>query len=60
VHHDPEVTKELEKRENPDRVYGLRKTRNIELLLYDIAAQRPNLELIVTRIKQTRHQDPDP
>ncbi|KAI0449454.1 hypothetical protein F5B21DRAFT_509141 [Xylaria acuta] len=41
VHHDPEVTKELGKRENPDRVYGLRKTRNIELLLYDIATQRP-------------------
>ncbi|KAI0594917.1 hypothetical protein F4775DRAFT_571898 [Biscogniauxia sp. FL1348] len=40
VRHDPEVTKELGRRENPDRVYGLRKTRNIELLLYDIAAQR--------------------
>lgn len=41
MHHDPEITKELGKRENPDRVYGLRKTRNIELLLYGIAAQRP-------------------
>lgn len=38
VHHGPEVAKELGKRECPDRVYGLRKTRNIELLLYDIAA----------------------
>ncbi|KAK0612267.1 hypothetical protein B0T14DRAFT_531878 [Immersiella caudata] len=36
VHHDPVITKELRKRESPDRVYGLRKTRNIELLLYDI------------------------
>ncbi|KAK0743081.1 hypothetical protein B0T18DRAFT_330457 [Schizothecium vesticola] len=38
VHHDPEITEELAKREIPDRVYGLRKTRNIELLLYDITS----------------------
>ncbi|KAI9148924.1 mannitol 1-phosphate dehydrogenase [Paramyrothecium foliicola] len=36
VHHDPEITKDIGNRERPDRVYGLRETRNIELLLYDI------------------------
>ncbi|KAL7786380.1 hypothetical protein V8C37DRAFT_405356 [Trichoderma ceciliae] len=45
VRHGPEIRKELGKRECPDRVYGLRKTRNIELLLYDIAAQRPDPEV---------------
>ncbi|UKZ79044.1 hypothetical protein TrVFT333_006795 [Trichoderma virens FT-333] len=45
VNHGPEIGKELGKREHPDRVYGLRKTRNIELLLYDIAAQRPDPEV---------------
>ncbi|UKZ53269.1 hypothetical protein TrVGV298_007061 [Trichoderma virens] len=44
VNHGPEIGKELGKREHPDRVYGLRKTRNIELLLYDMTAQRPDPE----------------
>jgi hypothetical protein len=55
VHHDPEITKELGKRENPDRVYGLRKTRNIELLLYDISTQRsePGVDTEVDQTDQT-------
>lgn len=44
VRHDPEITKELGKKEKPDRVYGLRRTRNIQLLLHDIATQRPDPE----------------
>lgn len=35
VHHGDDVTKRLGKSEEPDRVYGLRQTRNIENLLYD-------------------------
>ncbi|KAI1493431.1 hypothetical protein F5X96DRAFT_621846 [Biscogniauxia mediterranea] len=55
VCHDPEVAKELGKREYPDRVYGLRKTRNIELLLYDIAAQRlePRVNTVADQTGQT-------
>ncbi|KAL7894051.1 hypothetical protein HDV64DRAFT_128727 [Trichoderma sp. TUCIM 5745] len=52
VRHNLEVSKELGKKERPDRVYGLRKTRNIELLLYDIAAQRPDPE-VSTGLDQT-------
>ncbi|KAJ4303245.1 hypothetical protein N0V90_002138 [Kalmusia sp. IMI 367209] len=37
VHHDEDVAKKLGKGERPDRVYGLRQTRNIENLLYDEA-----------------------
>jgi hypothetical protein len=35
VNHDPDVHKDLKKKESPDRIYGLRQTRNIENLLND-------------------------
>lgn len=35
VNHDPDVTQKLGKKEKPDRIYGLRQTRNIENLLND-------------------------
>ncbi|VUC24619.1 unnamed protein product [Clonostachys rosea] len=37
VHHSQDVTKMLGKSERPDRIFGLRQTRNIENLLYDEA-----------------------
>lgn len=40
VNHDPEITKKLKKTERPDRVYGLRQTRNIENLMYDTAKRQ--------------------
>jgi hypothetical protein len=45
VRHSRIISTELGKRECPDRVYGLRETRNIELLLYDIATRRPDPEV---------------
>ncbi|KAI1368239.1 hypothetical protein F5Y08DRAFT_355490 [Xylaria arbuscula] len=36
VRNNEGVFKDLGKRERPDRVYGLRETKNIELLMYDI------------------------
>jgi hypothetical protein len=35
VHHGDDITKRLGKGEEPDRMYGLRQTRNIENLLHD-------------------------
>lgn len=35
VHHSDVVAKELGKGGRPDRIYGLRQTRNIENLLFD-------------------------
>ncbi|SPO04779.1 uncharacterized protein DNG_07464 [Cephalotrichum gorgonifer] len=43
VNHDEEVTKRLKKAERPDRIYGLRQTRNIENLLYDVAKRQNNI-----------------
>lgn len=40
VNHDQEVTRRLKKNERPDRVYGLRQTRNIENLLHDAAKRQ--------------------
>lgn len=40
VNHDPEITQKLKKKERPDRIYGLRQTRNIENLLNDTAKRR--------------------
>ncbi len=37
VHHEPQIAEALGKREKPDRIYGLRETRNIENLLHDTA-----------------------
>jgi hypothetical protein len=35
VHHGDDITKRLGKGEEPERMYGLRQTRNIENLLHD-------------------------
>lgn len=40
VNHDQEITRRLKKNERPDRVYGLRQTRNIENLLHDAAKRQ--------------------
>lgn len=40
VNHDPDITQKLKKKERPDRIYGLRQTRNIENLLNDTAKRR--------------------
>jgi hypothetical protein len=40
VHHSKDIAKRLGKGEKPDRVYGLRQTRNIENLLYDGAKRQ--------------------
>ncbi|KAM0322888.1 hypothetical protein ACHAQA_009230 [Verticillium albo-atrum] len=40
VSHEPELAKKLKKADKPDRVYGLRQTRNIENLLFDTVRQQ--------------------
>jgi hypothetical protein len=40
VHHSTDIAKRLGKGEKPDRVYGLRQTRNIENLLHDVVKRQ--------------------
>ena len=40
MNHDTEIAEKLLKKEKPDRVYGLRQTRNIENLLNDTARRQ--------------------
>ena len=40
VHHSPDIPNRLKKGERPDRIFGLRQTRNIENLLHDVVKRQ--------------------